>query len=354
MNIIRKFFKYGPRILKNEILPRYFISHPTLSSFYYLLFSSKFKREQHAVLQGKVKHLREQKTKESNYYTLVRNIHRIEKGLLMRPRRPIFALDYIGETTNAFLSLNGNSYKEIAQYKWFKDVLTEYFDTTQGHPKIERLAVRFRDSLKKAEEDRLNKNCKSIPYKRIEAEKPTISYDDFYKLTRYRRSVRWFLNQKVPRQLVDKAVLAASQAPSACNRQPFEYFIIDEPDLLKEVVKLPMGIKGYEEGIPMLIVIVGNLDAYFDERDRHVIYIDASLANMTMMYALETLGLSSCSINWPDMEGSERKMERLLKLKKHQRPLMCMAVGYPDPEGMVAFSEKRTLDQLRRYNLTNS
>ncbi|AHM58426.1 nitroreductase [Flammeovirgaceae bacterium 311] len=354
MNIIKKTFKYGPRIFINNILPHYFVSHPSLSSFYYFLFSGKFEREQHAVLQGKVKHLKEQKSKKSNYYTLVRNIHRIEKGLLMRPRRPVFALDYIEETTNAFLHLNDNSYIKVAQYKWFKDVLTEYFSTTQGHPKIERLATRFQESLKKSEEDILCGNGKSIPYKRIEAEKPDIAYDEFYKLTRYRRSVRWFLKQPVPRHLIDKAILAASQAPSACNRQPFEYFIIDDPDLLKEVVKLPMGIKGYEKGIPMLIVIVGNLDAYFDERDRHVIYIDASLANMTMMYALETMGLSSCSINWPDMEGLERKMERLLKLKKHQRPLMCMAVGYPDPEGMVAFSEKRNLDQLRKYNLTNS
>src|SRR5690606_25590241 len=104
-------------------------------------------------------------------------------------------------------------------------------------------------------------------------------YEDFYKLTKYRRSVRWFLDKKVPHELVEKAVLAALQSPSACNRQPFEYFIIEKPDLLKEVVNIPMGIKGYQDNIPMLVVAVGNLDAYFDERDRHVIYIDASLAN---------------------------------------------------------------------------
>lgn len=116
------------------------------------------------------------------------------------------------------------------------------------------------------------------------------------------------------------------------------------------MVPLPGGIKGYVEDIKTFIVVVGNLDAYFDERDRHVIYIDASLANMALMFAFETLGWSSCPINWPDIENLERRMEIELKLEKWQRPLMCLAVGYPDPDGLVAFSEKRSLDVIRNYN----
>jgi len=71
---------------------------------------------------------------------------------------------------------------------------------------------------------------------------------------------------------------------------------------------------------------------------------------MTFMLALETLGLSSCPINWPDIEALEKRMEKALGLEGHQRPIMCMAVGYPDPEGMVAFSEKRNIDEIRKYN----
>ena len=270
--------------------------------------------------------------------------------LFETPRRPVFALDYIEQTSNTFLSLSVSSYGGLAQYKWFRDVLTEYFRSSEAHPKVDNLAMRFFAGIRNIEGASINGFKKSIPYKRMAEHKPQISYEDFYKLTRYRRSVRWFLDQRIPRDLVDKAVLAASQAPSACNRQPFQYFIIDDPDLLKTVSTLPKGIKGYAEGIPMLMVVVGNLDAYFDERDRHVIYIDASLANMTLMLALETMGLSSCPINWPDIESLEQEMEQVLDLKKHQRPLMCMAIGYPDPEGMVAFSEKRNLDQIRKYN----
>src|SRR5690606_32888326 len=218
-----------------------------------------------------------------------------------------------------------------------------------SHPVLDTQRERFFQIVSDIQ-DSENGTIKSIPYKRITENKPQISYEDFYSLTRYRRSVRWFLNKKVPHELIDKAILAANQSPTACNRQPYEFRVIDEPELLTKVSSIPMGVRGYEHNIPMMVVVVGNLDAYFDERDRHVMYIDASLANMSLILALETLGLSSCAINWPDIEIREQQMQKLLKLKPYQRPIMCLAVGYADPEGFVAYSEKRALDLIRKYN----
>ncbi|WMI66633.1 nitroreductase family protein [Aestuariibaculum sp. YM273] len=324
-----------------------------MSGLYYLFFSRNFLREQHAVLKGKVLHLKEMKTAKANIYTLVRNTHRIEKGLLMRPRREIFALDYIEETIEAFVVLwSKEKLKQDLQYQWFQDVLYEYFKGSASHPLIDSLSIKFFDKIKETNNDNQydKASLKRIPYNRLEKDLSCISYNDFYRLARQRRSVRWFEDKLVPHDLIDKAITVASQSPSACNRQPYEYRIIDEPNLLKELVNLPGGVKGYAEGIPMMVVVVGNLNAYFDERDRHVIYIDASLASMTFMYALETLGLSSCAINWPDVEVLERKMEKALKLEKYQRPIMCMAVGYPDPDGKVAYSEKRVLNNIRKFN----
>ena len=112
-----------------------------------------------------------------------------------------------------------------------------------------------------------------------------------------------------------------------------------------------MGTAGYHENIPVLIAIVGQLGCYFSERDRHLIYIDGSLAAMSLVYALETLELGTCCINWPDMEDMERQIAAELRLADDERVVMLMAVGYPDPTGMVAFSQKKPLEQIRRYNL---
>jgi nitroreductase len=111
-----------------------------------------------------------------------------------------------------------------------------------------------------------------------------------------------------------------------------------------------MGTRGYAENIPVFVVIVGDLSAFFSERDRHLIYTDGCLAAMSFVFALETLGLSSCCINWPDIAEREAAMAEFLRLRPHERPIMCVAVGYPDRQGMVPFSQKKSLNQLRRYN----
>jgi len=349
--VIKRLFTLK-KIFVKEKLPRLVYKSAFFSSMYYLLFDPSFRREQQAVLAGKVKHIEESEHSKANYYLLVRNTHRIEKGLLMKPKRSVYGRDYIDETIDSFEGVwNSDEMVSNPQMKWFYDVLLEYFITASSDPYILNLYERFKIKVQDYEGkggDECSK--KSIPYFRLENNRSGVKFEDFYKLTKQRRSIRWFLDKPVERNLIDQAIMAGNQSPSACNRQPFEFRIFDDPNLVKEVVQFPMGTKGYGHTIPVMVVLVGNLDAYFNERDRHVIYIDASLAAMSFMLALETMGLSSCAINWPDIEERERKMEHFLKLGKHQRPLMCMGIGYPDSEGLIAFSEKLPLDRLRKYN----
>jgi nitroreductase len=175
-----------------------------------------------------------------------------------------------------------------------------------------------------------------------------VSYDQFLGLCHRRRSVRWFEQRPVPRDLVMRAVDAAAQAPSACNRQPFLFRYFGAPADAARIAGMAMGTTGYSQNIPALVVVLGDLGCYPEERDRHVAYIDASLAAMQFMLALETLGLASCPINWPDIEYRERLMDRELELPPHLRPVMLLAVGYAEPSGGVPFSAKKAGAALLR------
>jgi len=346
--LVRKVRSEKDKFVKNK-MPFWFYKSGFLSGIYYAFFHAGFKREHKGVLSGKVRHLQEAKRDKANYFMLVRNTHRLEKGMLMRPRRDVFAADYIKETVDCYLGvlMDSSSKADTNQIKWFTDVLSEYFSIIKKHPVIDLEKRKFLDAI---HENPPHITTTSTPYYRDHQNFSTISYEEFYKLNRQRRSVRWFLEKPVPRDLIDKAILAAIQAPSACNRQPFSFRIMDDPSMVEKAVLLPMGTKGYAHSIQTFIIVVGNLEAYFDERDRHLIYIDASLANMSLMLAFETLGLSSCPINWPDIEERESKMSDFLKLEPYERPIMCIGVGYPDPAGMVAYSEKRDLEKIRKYN----
>lgn len=111
-----------------------------------------------------------------------------------------------------------------------------------------------------------------------------------------------------------------------------------------------MGTGRYAGNIPCFVVIVGKQRNYFSERDRHLICIDGSLAAMSFILALECQSVSTCCVNWPKIVERDIRMAKFLKLDPDERPVMSIAVGYPDPLGMVAYSAKKSLKQIRRYN----
>ncbi len=327
-------------------------SNRLFSIIYHWFNFFPFSREQHAFIKGKYKYLKKLGKNSRNEVLLRRNVHRLEKGLIMKDRREIFAVDYIENTVKVFKTLVGNSSKKKAEaivdtdlLLWANDVFTEYFNTVSDHPRINNAEKIFKKIDFKSD-----RKPEKIPYKREDSVFSGISYEDFYKLTQQRRSIRWFKDKKVSREVVDKAVKAAIKSPSACNRLPFKFKIYNDPKMASKVAKIPFGTSGYAENIPAVAVLIGEMDNYFSARDRHLIYIDASLAAMTFMFALETLGLGSTAINWPDFELLEWKLQKKLKLTVDQRPIMFIAFGYPDPEGKIPYSQKKSLNEILEYN----
>lgn len=321
-----------------------------LAGIYYGFFNGSFRREHRSTLAGWQKYQSHLEGAKDSSPMLRRNTHRLEKGMLMRPRRDVFALGFIEETVSAFEKcMPETSCKDALlseELLWAYDVLGEYFRIVAAHPVIDEARVRFEACVERLPARKPD----LIPYHRQLPEGLPVAYEAMAKLAQHRRSVRWFLQKPVPRELLDKAVLIAAQSPSACNRQPFYFRFFDDPELCQKVAAIPGGTGGYAANVPVFAVVVGQMRNYFEERDRHLIYVDASLAAMAFVFGAETLGLSTCVVNWPDIEHPERSMAAALKLEPDERPIMCLAIGFPDPDGLVANSTKKPLSQLRYYN----
>lgn len=320
----------------NHLILPFFASSSFLASIYYCFFNFKFYREHRATLKGIIAYKSSLTNINHSCVLLRRNIHRLEKGLIMKPRKNVFADNYITETVNSYLLICNKQSFCGDEKKWATDVLTEYFNVVGSSKNIDTAREKFTATLQEVQIPT------SIPYKHEELAECAVSYDQLNALFKRRRSIRWFNDKKVEMSNIRKAVNAAVLAPSACNRQPFQFFVLNEPEKAVEVAKIAMGTAGFAENIPCLVAIVGSLDAYEQERDRHVIYIDGSLASMQFMLALETLGLSSCAINWPDIESREKKINKKLKLQFHERVIMLMAVGYAKADGSIPFSQKKS------------
>lgn len=290
---------------------------------------------------------------EAKIFRLRRNTHRLEKGLIMRPRREVFALGYISELVNDFGDLVGNTDCDPSTIHWSSDVLARYFQVTGENDELRKLASKF--EADRARSVPAPKNVRAglasmSPFSHGTLQKSGTSVLDFKRLAAIRRSVRWYQQRVVPREAIDTAIEIAALSPSACNRQPFHFRVFDDPKRIREIASIPGGTAGFSHNFPCLVVVVGQLRAFPLPRDRHVIYIDASLATMSLLYALEVQGISSCCINWPDEPGREKRMAECLSLAPDERVIMLISVGYADESGEVPYSSKRELGELRSFN----
>jgi nitroreductase len=314
-----------------------------LAGLYYFLVSSQFRREMHAVLNGRFHFDNVKDRNKSHTFMLRRNIHRIEKGLCMVPRKPIFAAAYIEATVRKFEICMSFQCIEDTECEWVHDVLEHYFSVVEQTSEI-KTAKKIFDRARKDINRALKTKKIPFTYKRIDA--AGIKFDDFKTLCENRHSVRWFRSKRVPIHIIEQSIEVAVTAPSACNRQPFKFHIFDDPEQAKIIGSIPMGTAGFAENFQCVIVVVADLSAYPFEKDRHIIYIDSSLATMQLLLALELHGLSSCVINWPDIERHERQMAEKLELEAYQRPIMLISVGYAEAEGMIPFSDKKPLKDV--------
>ena len=110
MTVIKKFVLWLAHIKIVKKIHLSLLSFAAKSGFLsdvWYVFSGKFRREHKAVLLGRLLHKVSLNAQNSSgaVYTLRRNTHRIEKGLIMKPRRSSFALAFINQTVAMYASL---------------------------------------------------------------------------------------------------------------------------------------------------------------------------------------------------------------------------------------------------------
>ena len=316
------------------------------ADLYYLL-ANGFSNEHRAVLQGRKAYYDSLGNIGETCALLRRNTHRLEKGLIMRPRRDVFAEGFIQETVDCYSNAVQAPRISANEKKWATDVLDEYFSIVGSSRITDKAKAAYVEAKRNLTGDLIaaavlpSPESAFKPYAYKHLPQVRISFEELKQLFIRRRSVRWYRDQPVPLELVQKAANVASLAPSACNRQPYRFAFCNNKAKAVAIAKCAGGTGGFADNLPAIIVIVGDLSAYPFERDRHLIYIDGSLASMQLMLALETLGLSSCSINWPEVDVSERKIRRLVNLKDYERVVSLLAVGYADEDGGIPYSQKK-------------
>ena len=163
---------------------------------------------------------------------------------------------------------------------------------------------------------------------------------DFFDAVATRRSVRKYLPQPVGRDVLEKIVAAAVEAPSGCNMQLRQYVIVDDPAVMEQIRPLSGAMAGAPAAIVLLVEPKGTPYGEFWIQD-------ASAAMENMLLRALDLGYAAC---W--VEGALRRCEdplrRLLGVPEGLRVWSLLPVGRPAEN--PARPAKSTPAEVIHYN----
>ncbi len=143
-----------------------------------------------------------------------------------------------------------------------------------------------------------------------------------------RKSVRQFMDKSVEKEKIDLILRCAMSAPSARNRQPWKFIVIDDKDLLNALAQeLPHAKMLFTS--PLGIVVCGNVEDKEDLTAQKFWSQDCSAATQNILLAVEALGLGACWTACHPKEDCIEISRRILNIPEGLVPFCVIPVGYP-------------------------
>lgn len=155
-----------------------------------------------------------------------------------------------------------------------------------------------------------------------------------------RRSVRKFTDEPVSEDDIEKLLRAAMSGPSACNRRPWEFFVVTDAEKLEE---LRMASRFSRMKAKLALVVCGDLSRTLPLQLAEYWIQDCSAASENILLRAADLGLGAVWCGIYPQKRAEKKVREALSLKEKQVPLNIIWVGHPAefPEPGDWFDEKR-------------
>ena len=126
----------------------------------------------------------------------------------------------------------------------------------------------------------------------------------FLKVVNARRSVRKFLSDPVPLDVLEKIVAAGVEAPTGCNAQFRQYMIVTDPAVMDQLRAVSAAVKTAPAAIVQLIE-----PKAAKYGDYHLQDAAASIQNMLL--AAVALGYASCWVEG-QVRASHEKIRQML------------------------------------------
>lgn len=155
----------------------------------------------------------------------------------------------------------------------------------------------------------------------------------FINLVRQRTSCRSYEPEPVPRKHLELMLEAARLAPSACNKQPWRFAVVEE-----ESIRMRLVNEAFLVGIPMkwaenagAIIALGMEKSTVTHKIAPKVsgveypLLDLGIAGEHLVLQAEELGLGTCWIGWI----RPKEVRKIIGWPRSIEPVSLITVGWP-------------------------
>ncbi|WP_432400422.1 nitroreductase family protein [Wukongibacter sp. M2B1] len=191
---------------------------------------------------------------------------------------------------------------------------------------------------------------------------PHLDEKDLIESLKSRRSIRKYQKKGVERKKIEKIIEAGRYTPTGTNAQDVSYIVVEDDipilenealkfykrlvkisGLISMFVKLPISLKKlrlkegfFFHGAPTVILVISKNVS------------NATLAAMSMELMAEAQGLGTLYVGlFTRAANKNKKIRTLLGLKKNEKIMQCIAIGYPDVKYQRTAPKKKADIQWR-------
>lgn len=160
------------------------------------------------------------------------------------------------------------------------------------------------------------------------------------EIIKKRRSIRRFTSQGVEKEKIEALLEAAMYAPSAVNKQPWHFIVIDDHAVMKRIMEAHPHSKMFETA-NLGVLVCGDLQL---QHGPGYWIADCAAATENFLLAATALGLGSCWVGIYPREDRMRAMKEIFSLPEQVEGFALIAIGYPA-------EEKKTQERFHREKI---
>ena len=144
-----------------------------------------------------------------------------------------------------------------------------------------------------------------------------------------RRSIRKFTDEPVSEEMIEELLHAAMSGPSACNKKPWEFYVVTNPEKLEE---MKSASKFSKFDAKLVMVVCGNLLHALPLKMADYWIQDCSAATENILLRVTDLGLGAVWCGLHPQKGAVERVRKILNIPKTQIPLSLIYIGHPAQE----------------------